>query len=155
MHPLVNHQKTTHHLREVRFVNPLVVWWGRSTEAIHPRTKFSLLRYALLLPLDTPYLNELEAEVGCHNINTRYIHFRIFEYQTIQQWKSDDMTGKMKDKLFRTNQAVHSFFRTAYSFSSFISQEDRKSTFIFGEALMQIERRFEAHRTSSNKNSSS
>ena len=55
------------------------------------------------------------------------------------------MTGEMKDKLFRTNQAVHSFFRTASSFSSFISQEDRKSTFIFGEALMQIERRFEAH----------
>ena len=109
------------------------------------RTKFTFLRYALLLPLETPHLIDLEQEISAHNLNSHYIQFRIFEYQTIQHWRLDEMSQEYKDKLFKAKQVVHTFFKTASTFATFISQEDRKSTFLFGQALYKIETRLESH----------
>lgn len=107
-------------------------------------TSHMMLRLAMHLPLNTPYVNLILTNCSTLNMNSTEAAYYVFEYKTILGWRSETLDPAILEDISKTFRLAKSFIKIAFSYSSFIQQEGASSSFIFGQALAEFARYLES-----------
>ena len=107
--------------------------------------RLKLLRYTYFLPLDTPYISNLEKLLFDNSTHGIISDFRLFEYRVLKNWRSIQLLESEREKLQTTTESIHTFYQMASTFSTFISQKKKETSFLFGETLSIFENHIEFH----------